>query len=560
MAAFANIDDAAWAALFDEEALTVRRDAAEKRYRDLTGEQIRLMRRRCKMEPFFLASVALEYELLSLSLHNHYMSWLKWNRGYQFRMSLLPRDHYKSTANTETDSVQMALPVEDLQLPHPYNLGPNIKLLLTHEVHEHASRFLYKIGKAFREKPLMLVLYPELIPSPRVQRMNKTELELPRDVHHAEPTFDTLGVAAAEQGRHYNWLKIDDPIGKEARDSITVMLKVKQWFDNITSLLTRPKYDGFDLIGTRWSADDVYSHAVKVYGVNQKRSILRAYDQRDVDRFEDGAMCIYARGAIENGLPIFPEEFTLDILNRIRRNPMVWAAQYANNPREGAMTKLDQQWLKFYNVAAGDRLVIFEGNGVRSVRTRNLDRVIMIDPSVGERDTSDETGFVVTGTDPKMNIYVLEAFRKRMKPPELIDELFRLYTKWNPRLISIESVAFSALIKYWFEQKCVSLGVYPAIYDYKRGPQKAKQAYIEALGNYGAAGQIYIMEGMHQLRDEWEWFPLGETDHILDAMSQGPEVWAPGRELTYKDDMKKAMAVVEGERDDQTGYSSIEYA
>jgi len=553
------VDDAAWKLLFDEDRLTARRDTAEKKYRDLTGEQIKLMRRRAKNEPFFLASAILGNDLLSVNFHGHYLSWLRWTWGERYRMTLLPRDHYKTTTNTVTDSIQMALPVEDLQLPHPYNLGPNIKLLLTHETHEHASRFLYKIAAAFRENPLMLVMYPELIPSPRVQRMNKTELELPRDVHHSEPTFDTLGVAAAEQGRHYNWLKIDDPIGKEARDSSVVMAKTLLWFDNILSLLTRPKYDGFDLTGTRWAFFDAYSNAVKMYGVNRDKSILRAYDKRDVELFQDGLLCIYARGAIENGQPVFPEEFSLDDLNRIRRRPEVWAAQYANNPREGSLTKFDPSWLKFYNVGNKDRLVIFEGTGSRTVRTRDLDRVIMIDPSVGERDTSDETGFVVTGTDKKMNVYVLEAFRRRMKPPELIDEMFRLYTKWGPRLISIESVAFSAMLKYWFEQKCRGLGVFPSIYDYKPGSGRSKVARIEGLTNYGAAGQIYIMEGMHQLRDEWDWFPLGEADHILDALAQGPEIWSAGREpgMDYKEEMKKIEERIFGERDELTGYSVI---
>lgn len=551
-------DDAAWQLLFDEDRVSAKRNAAENKFRDLTGEQIRLLRRRAKSDLFFLASACLGYDLLSVKLHGHYIAWLKAVRGERYRMTLFPRDHYKSTVNTVSDSVQMALPCEDLQLPYPYSLGPDIKLMLSHEVKESASRFLFEITKAFREQPLMLILFPELIPSARTQRMNKFELELPRGKHHKEPTFDTIGVGGAAQGRHYNWLKLDDLVGEDARDSETIMKRILLWFDNINSLLTRLKIDGWDLIGTRWAATDVYSHAVKMYGVNFGKSILRAYDSRDVERMEEGQLCVYARGAIENGLPIFPEEFSLADLNRIRRNQKVWAAQYANNPREGSLTKLDPTWLKFYNVGLQDRLIIFDGDkGERVVRTRDLDRLIMIDPSVGERNTSDETGFIVTGTDPRMNIYVLEAYKKRLKPPELIDEMFRLYTKWGPRMISIESVAFSAMLKYWFEEKCRSLGVYPSIYDYKPGSSRSKIARIEGLANYGAGGQLYIMEGMHQLRDEWEWFPLGESDHILDALAQGPEIWAPGRPPETLREMKKAENIIFQDRSELTGYSAI---
>lgn len=552
--------DAEWTVLLDEDILKEKRKAAELKYRDMSGDMVKRLRKRFKTDLMALAGAGLEYDLLSPTFHGHYSQWLARTWGERYRMTLFARDHYKSTMNTITDSIQMALPNDAEVQAWPYCLGPNIKLLLAHENNESSSRFLFEITRAFRDKPLMLALYPELIPSARVQRMNKTELELPRDQHHREPTFDAIGVSGAAQSRHYNWLKMDDLVGREARDSQTVMAGVLSWFDNTYALLTRPKFDGWDLIGTRWAATDVYSHAVKMYGVNKAKSILRAYDQRDIDVMELGQLLIYARGAVEDGVPVFPEEFTLEDLNRLRRNPKVWAAQYANNPREGEMTRLNPNWLKHYNVGTGDKLHVFTGEGTRTVRTSELDRLILIDPSMGETDKSDETGFAVTGTDSKLNIYVLEAYRKRLKPPELMDELLRLYTKWNPRMISIEEVAFSAMLKYWFEEKCKALGVYPSIYPYKPGSKRSKQARIEKLSNYGAGGQLYIMEGMHQLRDEWEWFPLGEHDHILDALAQGPEIWSPGRVARDLDDIDNKIKALIEDRDEVTGYSNIEYA
>ena len=545
----------AWGALLDDDLLSERRAAAETRFRDLSGVQISLLRKRVKTDLMALAGV-LEYDRMSVGLHGHYAAWLRRTWGERYRMSLLPRDHYKSTINTITESIQMALPNDAGVREHPYCLGPNIKILMSHENRESSSRFLFEVIQAFRAKPWMLALFPDCIPSTRVQRINKWELELPRTEHHKEPTFDTIGVGGAAQGRHYNWLKLDDLVGEDARDSDTVMKRVLLWFDNVNSLLTRLKVDGWDLIGTRWSATDVYAHAVGMYGVNQDLSILSAYDDKDISRMPEGQLVVYARGAIENGLPIFPEEFALADLNRIRRNPRVWAAQYANNPKSGELTRLDPAWLRFYNVGAGDKLIVFEGEGSRSVHTRDLDRVILIDPSVGETTKSDESGIVVTGTDKRMNVYVLEAYRKRLKPPELIDEMFRLYMKWNPRVISIESVAFSAMLKYWFEQKCRELGIYPSIYDYKPGSQRSKVARIEGLANYGAGGQLYILEGMHQLRDEWEWFPLGDVDHILDALAQGPEVWAPSV-VEQSREMERATKLIFEDRDELTGYSAI---
>lgn len=548
--------DAEWRELWSDDKLSERRLAAEHRFRDLTSDKIEYLRKRAKNDLFFLTYGILGYDLLSESLHGHYARWRDKVRGERYRMTLLPRDHYKSTENTISDSIQMALPNDAGRLDHPYCMGPNIKLLLSHENRESASRFLFEITEAFRAKPLMLALFPDCIPERNVQRLNKWELDLPRTEHHKEPTFDTIGVGGAAQGRHFHWLKLDDLVGEDARDSQLVMSRVLEWFDNINSLLTRLKIDGWDLIGTRWAASDVYSHAVKMYGVNFEKSVLNAYYKTDIQRMEPGQLVVYARAAVENGQPIFPEEFAMEDLMRIRKNRRVWAAQYANNPRDSELTELNPKWLNFYNIGHRGRLYVFGGDSSWSVSTHDLDRTIMIDPSVGETDKSDETGIVVTGTDSKMNIFVLEAFKKRLKPPELIDEMFRLYTKWNPRLISIESVAFSAMLKYWFEQKCNELNVHPSIHDYKPGSKRSKEGRIRALANYGAAGQIYVLEGMHQLRDEWEWFPLGDSDHILDALAQGPEIWSPAFERQTQSQVE-VMQEIEDERDVLTGYSAI---
>lgn len=542
-----------WERLLDDKALSEARAGAEKKYRDLTGDQRAALRVRAKSDLFFLSSAVLGYDLLSVRLHGHYMNWLRKVRRERYRMTLLPRDHYKSTGNTIADSIQMALPTDGHAYEYPYSLGPALKLLLAHENRESASRFLYEITAAFRAKPLMLALFDDCIPSPKFQRINKWELDIPPTNTSKEPTFDTIGVGGAAQGRHYNWLKLDDLFGEAARDSDTVSRTTLLWFDNINALLTRMRTDGWDLIGTRWSAKDVYAHAVKMYGVNKERSILTAYDERDIEGMEDGQLTIYARGALEGGQPIFPEEFHLADLERMRRSPIVWAAQYANNPRESSLSKFQPDWLKFYRIGERDRLLVPDGDGTREVRVRDLERLVLIDPAVGLSEAGDEWGIVVTGTDQHMNIYILEAYRQRMTPPEGIDEMFRLYMKWNPRALSIESVAFSSVLRFWFEEKCRDLGVYPTVHDYKPGGKRSKEGRIEGLANYGAGGQLFCLEGMHQLRDEWEWFPLGSSDHILDALAQGPELWTPAT-ISKAEVMGTAIAAIQDERDALTGY------
>lgn len=543
-------DEGPWIDLRDDSATSDARRQAEHQYRDLTSDEIKTLRRRAKVDLFFLCYGPLGYDLMSPKLHGHLARWVERTRGIQYRLELLPRGHYKSTELTIGESIQTALPDETGDQPYPWNLGPNVKLLLAHENRESASRFLFEIAEAFLRKPLMLALYPDLVPNRREHRINKWELELPRSSHSKEPTFDTIGAGGAAQGRHYNRLKLDDLIGEDARESNIVMGRTIDWFDNVNSLLTRPRYDGWDLTGTRWSHKDVYSHAMEVYGVDEEESFIKCFDP---DEFDPGVLAVYARGAVENGRPIFPEEFTLDWLARIKKNPRVYAAQYANNPKESGLNEFNPSWLKYYN-ALDYGAVVFDGTQSKIVNFWDMDRAILIDPSMGERDESDESGIIVTGTDHNGNIYILETVKEILKPPDLIQKVFDLHFKWKPRVWSIESVVFSGVFAYWFREKCRDLQTFPTIEEYKPGSKRTKRARILGMANYFANGQVYLQESMTDFIHEYEWFGVTDSEHLLDAFAQGPEVWRfikPREEAQREEDLVKKVI---SQRDSTTGY------
>lgn len=545
-----------WDALSDEDQVKIRREAAEEEYADFTMDQVKHLRKKCKQDLYFLTKGILGYDLLSPKLHGHLASWLEKTRNEQYRMILLPRGHYKSTEKTISESVQMALPNDDGVVGEwPYNLGTSIKLLLAHENRESASRFLFEIAQAFLSNPLILALFPECVPSKSGgQRINKWELELPRKTWSKEPTFDTIGADGAAQGRHYHHIVLDDIIGKAARDSDTVMKSTLEWFDNINSLLTRIKMDGWDLVGTRWSWKDVYSHALDNYGLKRDRSVIRCMADEDVEKIDDGVLCVYARGNIEHDLPVFSEEFDMEFFTRMRRNPRVYAAQYANNPKESGLTEFDPRWLKFYNTNGQFIFLFHEDKPPEKIPIRALDIVVLVDPSMGETDKSDESGIVVAGMDWKQRIFVLETVKERLVAPELINLLFSLYAKWRPRLISVEEVVFSGLLQYWFLDRAKKRGIHPTIHRYRPGSKKSKLARVRGLQPYFSSGQIFIQEGMHALRDEYEWFGVTSSDHLLDALAQGPEVWTPGQEDQQMHDNFAAEQELMNQRNALTGY------
>lgn len=525
--------------LVNQDSIDAARKRGEARLSRLSDEDLGTLRRQAKTDLFFLCRGVLGYEQLSPNLHGHLCRWLERTAWEQFRLLLMPRSHFKTTISTIGESIQLSLPSKDLEkLPYPANLGTDIRLLLAHESHAGAQRFLYEIMSHFTGNPLLMALFPECVPSPRVQRMNNYELELPRSGHWAEPTFDTIGQGGRGQGRHYNRIKLDDIFGDKMRDSKTERDSCIQWFDNIQSFLIWLSRDGIDLTGTRYSLDDVYAHAIATYGPKIIKYIRRIEEYNPKTKQVE---------------PIFPEKFTPESLTILRKNPKVWAAQYVNDPHEG-LAEFDQKWKRYFHFVGRDRVAAFFGTTTlpTTYHVRDLDRCILVDPSV-----TGTPGIVVTATDDRQRVFCLETIKRIMKPAEFVEELFKLVMKWNPRIVSIESVVFSAVYRPWVEREMRMRNIRFNIYDYKPPKHQLKNERVKGLGQYFSAGQILFHEGLTDLIWEYDNFGATQDYHILDALAQGPEVWRAGGQQKWMEKVHELEQEVMNDRDMMTGYSSI---
>lgn len=493
--------------LANESALTNARKAGDKMIAGLTQSDINAYRHRAKTDLFWLCYGILGYDRLSPKLHGSLCKWLSDTATtHRFREILLARGHFKSTVATIGDSIRIALPSSDPDnSPYPENLGPDCRILIAHEVADMASQFLFEITQHFLSTPWLLGLFPECIPVLRKQRISTKFLELPRSSAWKEATFSTMGVGGKSQGGHWNYLKLDDLIGREARMSTTVMNSAKNWFDNIQAFFSYFSKDKFDLVGTRWAFDDLYSHAEERYGEKLTR---------------------YVRGAeiIVNGklVPLFDEEYSSEDFDIIKKDPQIWASQYANDPSLGS-TEWEQSWLRWF--VWNDRRVkykdILTGQFV-FWDVSDLDINILLDPAM-----TGKAGLLVTGMDEIGNVYILEALKSNWKPPELADLIFKLVDKWNPRLVAIEKVLFSGLFEHWFKDRMRLTGKHFRVEPIStRG--EAKEARVRGLSNYFKGGQIFFHPDQKDLITEFKQFGATDDYHMLDALAQGPEVWRKG--------------------------------
>lgn len=531
--------------LYKPSNITAAMRKAESDYARLDSDTISHYRSLAKRDRYFLAHAILGYSRLSPRLHGSLCGWLERTAEAQFRLILLPRSHFKTTLVTITDSIQAALPGDGE--PWPRNLGTNVRVLLAHESHEGATRFLYEVAAHFCNNSRLMGLFPECVPSPRIQRMNKFELELPRTEHWAEPTFDTIGVGGLSQGRHWNLVKLDDLFGVRARDSKAERDTTIEWFDNIQSFLVRLALDHIDVIGTRYSIDDLYGHALKMYGPKILKYIRRIKERNEEVYKETGEVVLE---------PIFPEEFTDEALEILKKNPKVWNAQYVNDPREG-QAEFDPAWKRYFHWTKKREIAIFRSDGRPPERfnTMEMDRVLLVDPAVHGR-----SGIVLTASDNKLRLFTLLAEKRRMSPPEFVDRIFKIVTEWWPRVVAIEEVAFSAVYQPWIEREMrvrgVRFNIVPVRPKRLRGVEDhSKPGRVKGLATFFAAGQIYFNEGQTDLIEEYDNFGATDDYHLLDALAYGPEVWRAAFSKQEQDKRVRAEEEFLAQIDMETGYS-----
>ena len=543
--------DDEWESLLDPNRLDKAQDEAKKKRDALDEDEVRELQILAKTDTFFLAYSILGYTKLTTNFHGHFCSWLDKTRNerkvnedgetldelvWLYRMTLLARSHFKSTIKTITGSIQAALPDVAGKEIYPFNLGTDIRLLLGHEAHAGSQRFLYEITGHFTGNSKLIALFPECVPNPRVQRINKSELELPRQGFWAEPTFDTIGVGGRSQGRHYDYIKLDDIFGDKARDSRVERLTLIDWFDNIQSFLVKLKTGHVDMIGTRWSVDDIYAHMMHVYSDKLVKYIRR------VEEFNPES------GKAE---PVFPEHFPPESLDILRKNKRVWAAQYANDPHEG-LAEFDLAWKRFYSRTPIHPVTAITPYGALKWRHRDLDILILNDPAV-----SRTPGIVVTGTDRFMNIFILETVKKEMSPMEFVEIQFSLVQKYWPRAVCMEHVIFSEVYSHWLKREMIIRGVRFNILEYKPPKDKVKFERVAVLGNYYAAGQIFFHAGQKDII--WEFDNFGATDnyHLHDALAQGEQFWRPAVSVRDEQESQEYLEERFEEMDPATGYSMM---
>lgn len=304
-----------------------------------------------------------------------------------------------------------------------------------------------------------------------------------------------VGVGGPITGRGAHLLNIDDPIkNREEANSEVYRKKVWEWFTS--TAFTRLHPGGVVVITvTRWHVGDLVGLILENQDLAKRTKILRfpAIANKDGKNRKVGE-------------PLWPDRYDARALAEIKSTigPYDWSSLYQCSPILTADQKFKPEWYKY-----------IEQQELDSKQTANY---LTIDTAMSKKTQADHCGFCDNSVD-KENFWNFKAWRAKLSPEELVDNLFSLHVKRRYSAIGIEKTTYTWGLKPFIDEEQRKRNIFLPIVELKHN-STAKQERIEGLIPRYAAGSIrHIVGACSALEEELMNFPNGIKDDVSDAAS-----------------------------------------
>lgn len=269
---------------------------------------------------------------LTPSLHLPLANWLP--GGPSRKAVLLPRDHLKTSLMLRAMGLHMAVQPKEMNIYMPGKEGASMRILLAGEKGENSQNQLRWMKLQLEGNERLRAFWPHRVwnnahkDSPK---WSETAISLPREQDYPESTFETIGVGGAITGRHYDALLKDDLVTFEAANSTVVMQQAIEWHKASRALLDNENSLEY-LSGTRWANYDLYQEILD----------------------NDPSVEWVVRAAIENGKPIFPEQFSLERLQQLQGElGGRFFLLYMNTAADPSLSEFDMEDIRYYKNGIG---------------------------------------------------------------------------------------------------------------------------------------------------------------------------------------------------------------
>ena len=318
--------------------------------------------------------------------------------------------------------------------------------------------------------------------------------------------YVAAGVGGAITGRGAKILFIDDPVkNREEAESEVYRQKTWEWFTS--TAFTRLHPGGVVvLIMTRWHMDDLAGRIL----ADKKLAALTKVLKFPAVATQDGNF----RKA---GDALWPVRYSLEDLakTKIAIGPYDWAALYQCSPILTEKQEFKPEWRRSIEEA--------------ELESKSTNNYLTLDTAMSKKTQADYCGFCDNSVD-KENFWNFKAWRARLGPEELVDNLFALHERRHYTAIGIEKTIYLSGLKPFLDGEQRKRNRFLPIVELQHN-QTAKEVRIRGLIPRYASGSIrHVIGQCAALEEEQMQFPNGLHDDVLDAaayqlqlVDQGPK-------------------------------------
>lgn len=461
---------------------------------------------------YIFAKLVCDYPDLDLNPHGVMAKWIQ--RPTKRKMGLAPRGTLKTSLWNKADKLRRGC--ED----------PNRRMLLINEVIGNGMKWVNEM-QGIVEKPLFRWLFADRLPdlNDRRTRWNQTQMDLRRTESWSEPTIEVIGVGGASTSNHYDLICEDDLVGREARESPTVMQKAIDQHILAESLLIAPDRE-VQTIGTRWHKHDLVDWMMK----------------HEADNLD-----IFFLGVGSDCEPVWEKKFPREELLRIRDKygPSFFALQYRNIALGDGATEFAPENLRYYSLAEvpseegngkREKAIVLERSpaegGNRLIRLRDCTIFQTIDAGLSPESKNARTAIAVTAITPAIcsedgtelepfNIVLLESWALAVDPNACMKRSWEIFQQYDPVCAAIEVVGGHQVFWYSIPTR------YPRmrLRKLKTDTHKSKETRIREFYPFVCQHRFFLRRDQANYQDEYLSFPTGTTVDLLDVEAYVPQIW-----------------------------------
>lgn len=415
------------------------------------------------------------------------------------------------------------------------------------------------IERLITEHGLVRLLLPEFHPdnfalTNRKFIWNSEEMALPCATSSSTEVFlSAAGVESQSTSLHFDLIIFDDPVNEKTYSHPNEINVAIQWLELAEPLLeigdvTARNASTLLVCGNFWNYFDV-------------RSFVEA-NRPEFDIFHRSCWtcstcgrerCVRGLNCFPTSVPLWPERWSVEgLLARKRLNPVIFAAQYENDPESGDVTSFDVSRVREcdYDLAS-NRVLIYSADGrsvERELHPRDFRCVISIDPASSSDPQSCRFAIgllaeeVTTGAVCKLDLWAEKA-----EPDQSIDAILDMFIRWRERgfviaHIGIEGVGGQKFVEPALRSRAALRGVwqlssrplrntkFDLIQFYKTDRLLTKQDRItQLLGWRINEGLLYVSRSLPNrelFMTELRRFPNGKTVDTVDETAYAEQLYS----------------------------------